>query len=584
MSATSILIVEDEALIAKTLARKLKRLGYIVNAIVSSSDAAIKEVNEQQPDLILMDIAIKGDRDGIETATIIQEDFHIPVVYLTAYADEGTIERASQTTCYGYLLKPFKEKELHATLTMAMSQHRRMESSRKQVDVPEVEDSQDVYSDPLTGFPNQLVLRDHFQKLISQRNEDSETENSIALVCLNLDRFKRINESVGDAVGDLLIKDVSKRLVSSTSPHDAFIVRCNNQDEFILLFLLDRCLDSVPNITQRLLREIHYPFHVGEHEVILTASAGLSFYPEHGNDIEQLVLNGKEAVNYAKSQGKNRLEIFQPSTKATPPNQLSLETDLYHALERDELQLYYQPQVDLRTGEIVGAEALLRWIHPERKFVSPGVFIPIAEETGLIEPIGDWIIDQACQFIRELNKLKCKTPRIAVNLSGQQFKQPDLLDNVRKYVNRWAINPDLLELEVTEQILVENVEDTQVKLNSFRDLGIKIAIDDFGTGYSSLGYLQRFPFDILKIDRCFVQDINEQPKNEAIVNAIIDMAGHLNLTVIAEGIETEAELEVLKGLNCDMMQGYLFCNPLPKKDFTEFLLEKSQLKCDLMKA
>ena len=237
MSATSILIVEDEALIAKTLARKLKRLGYTVNAIVSSSDSAIQEVNQHQPDLILMDIAIKGDKDGIETATIIQEDFHIPVVYLTAYADEGTIERASQTTCYGYLLKPFKEKELHATLTMAMSQHRRMESTRQEAKVPEVEDSQDVYSDPLTGFPNQLVLRDHFQKLIAQMPEAPQGDNTIALVCLNLDRFKRINESVGDVDVALLIKDVLKRLDSSTSPHDAFIVRCNNQDEFLLMFL-----------------------------------------------------------------------------------------------------------------------------------------------------------------------------------------------------------------------------------------------------------------------------------------------------------------------------------------------------------
>ncbi len=585
MKKNKILIVEDELLIAKNLANKLKKLDYDVIKIVSSGKAATEFVDSKQPDLILMDIAIKGNIDGIETAAQIRNKHDIPIIFLTAYADDNTLERASKTGSYGYILKPFKEREVHATIKLALSKHQEQTVLKDSLSYY-CSERQEVYHDSLTNLPNKLYLRDLFEFLLSEGTCSLESENSeissnyqrnIAVFYLNLDRFTRIQDCLDRQQENNLIKSLANRLSKLTKDFcsESSLIRLE-QGEFVVLFPDIKQRHRASNCAQTILQKINQPFFIEEQEFFLTASIGISLYPLDGMEIEQLLEQAKQAMRQAQKTGGNQYKLYTTELKlmnSTVVNDLSLETDLHYALDRQELELFYQPQVELKTGQISSVEALIRWNHPKLGLISPDKFIPLAEETGLIEPIGTWIMQTACKQNKLWHQAGFNFLKIAINLSGFQFKQKDLSYQLTQCLFQSGLAPRFLELELTEQILVKNVKANIQQLNLIKNLGVKIAIDDFGTGYSSLAYLQQFPFDILKLDRSFVSNINNNAKNAVITKAIIQMAHQLRLKIIGEGVETEAELKFLAENGCDSVQGYLFSFPLPADKITELMAQ-----------
>ena len=588
MNKTKILIVEDELLIAKNLANKLKKLDYDVIEIVAYGQAAIEFVSSNKPDLILMDIAIKGKIDGIETASTIRKNHDIPIIYLTAYADDNTLERASKTGSYGYIMKPFKERELHATIKMALNKHQEQSILKESLSYY-CSERQAIYYDSLTNLPNQLLLRNLFESLLSEENNwlfsESEepteplqaNQKTLGVFYLDLDRFLRVRECLDNKQENYLIQSVAKRLTECTQAFcsEGTLVRLE-QSQFAVLLPNIKERQAAVNFAQRLLQQINQPFLLQEKELFLTASIGISFYPLDNVEVEELLKQAKQAMIYAQQQGGNQYNFYTIAFKlmsSTLVNDLSLETDLHYALKRQELELFYQPQINLRTGQIVSVEALIRWNHPALGLMTPDKFIPLAEQNGLIEPIGKWVIQQACEQNKFWHQAGFDYLKIAINLSGLQVKQKDLINQLSHCLLQSDLAPQFLELELTEQILVNNVKANIEQLNLIKNLGIKIAIDDFGTGYSSLAYLQQFPLDILKIDRCFVSNIDKNTKNAVITKAIIQMAHQLGFKVIGEGVETEAELEFLVEHQCDEVQGYLFSVPLPADELTKLIAQ-----------
>ncbi len=597
MNNIKILIVEDELLIAENLSIKLKNLGYTVANIVSSGNAALKYINSDKPDLILMDIAIKGKMDGIQTVAKIKNIAEIPIIFLTAYADDETLERATQTGCYGYILKPFKDRELHATIKIALKKHQETTVTQNSlIEVTELLnqyslEKNSIYEDSLTKLPNQLMLRDLFVYLLSGIDNSSSPDNQnqlqpdsnqstinkklIAVVYLKLDRFQRIINYLGNEKSDFLIKSVAKRLAKYTNnfDHEGVTIRLQHSEFAILLPGLQQ-RQTASNFAQLILDGLREPFLIDNEKIFLTASIGISFYPFDNLEIDRLIEQAKQTMLYAQEQGGNKYKLYTSAFKVMTSgvsNDLSLEADLHHAMEHNELELYYQPKVNIKTGKVVSTEALIRWNHPKFGLILPNKIIPLAEASGLIESIGEWVLRAACHQIKLWHQAGFDFLRVAVNLSGHQFKQSDLFHKLTQLLFESNVDPHFLELELTEQVLVENAKVNIQRLNLIKKLGIKVCLDDFGTGYSSLGYLHQFPFDILKIDRCFIKNIDQNVKNAVITKAIIEMAHQLDLRVIAEGIETEAELAFLVKYQCDDVQGYLFGRPLPAQQFEQLL-------------
>ena len=352
---------------------------------------------------------------------------------------------------------------------------------------------------------------------------------------------------------------------------DDNIIAYLNSGEFAIVLSSVEDNQAVAIAAQEILNCFSQPFGLDGQSIFMTASIGISVCPRDGFSLDKLLQRSRKAIAKAQQDGGNQYKFYIATEHEIGADQLMLETDLRYALERGELLLHYQPQVSLQTDRIVGAEALLRWDHPKRGAISPGTFIPLAEMTGLIEPIGEWVLQTACQQAKVWNENGCGLLRMAVNLSARQFNQPNLLLQLDRILKNTGIDPAYLELELTESMLVENPEMAIDSLESLKAIGIEIAIDDFGTGYSSLSYLQQFPFDSLKIDRCFVRNIDTNPKNSAIATAIISMANQMQLKTIAEGVETTAELDFFRKHQCNEVQGYLFSRPLPATEFEKLV-------------
>ncbi len=600
MNKTKILLVEDELLIAKDTQRQLKKLGYTVTDIVSSGAAAIQSVSLNPPDLILMDIAIKGNMNGIETAQAIHAIKDIPVIYLTAYADDVTIKEAAQTSSYGYIIKPFNIRELHATIQLVVNKHQEqvmIEQSLRETVNQYSSEYHSIYKNNLTQLPNKLFLRDLFSYLLSSLNDEASNNDSedadnsesdrqklVAVFCLQLDRFHKIYNSLENDSKNVLLQNIAKRLTDCVEsvqfPGATIHLEIN---EFVVMFAGFNNRQIVHDYAQKIINSLTQPFSIDNKEIFISVSIGISFYPFDHNEIEKLLEQAKQAMNYAHKKGINRyhwytLALNIESSRAA--DEIALETELHYALQRKELEVYYQPKIDLITNKIVGAEALLRWNHGNMGMISPGRFIPIAEESGLIEPISEWLLNQACQQIKAWQDAGFGLLKIAVNLSGRQFKQSDVFHKITQILFNSGLEAQCLELELTEKILVDNIKANVQRLNLIKKTGIQIALDDFGTGYSSLGYLQQFPFDLLKIDRCFISNVNHHATNAIITQTIIQMAHQLELKVVAEGVETEAELEFLRENKCDEVQGFLFSRPLSAKDFGRLLMSG---KCSVIK-
>jgi len=541
MSRAKILIVEDESIIAEDIADSLKILGYQVTAIVFSGEEAIQVAGDMQPDLVLMDIQLQGEMDGITAAEQIRSRFQIPIVYLTAYADDNTLQRVNGTKPFGYVVKPFEEKNLHSAIQIALHRHQH---------------------DCLTNLPNRSLLRERLSQILEKQKTFSTL---IPVVSLSVDRINRINGTLGHSIGDFVLRSISQRLTECDRNLD--MVARLEAAEFAVIMPPVAQKQEGANIAQSILDIISEPIIVDGYEIYVTASIGIAFYPSDGTEGDQLLKNAYAAMYYAQQQGGNNYQFHTTKTGVVSIDQIVLETSIRNALKRSEFEVYYQPKVELKTGKITGSEALVRWNHPERGLVYPVDFIPLAEEMGLIIPLGEWVLRTACKQTKIWQEAGFSPLRVAVNLSGRQFNQKNLSERVSQILKETKLDPKYLEIEVTESLVIENESAAAKALSEWRILEIKIAVDDFGTGYSSLSYPKRFPFDIIKIDRSFVCNISNDPKNAAITIAIIQMAHSLDMKVIAEGVETQAELDFLYQYDCDEIQGYFFSKDVTTEEF-----------------
>ncbi len=678
-----LLIVEDERVVALDLKNILRRLSYTLAGITASGVEAVELCESLRPDLVLMDIFLGGEMDGVEAACVIQTECDIPVIYLTSHTDQVTLQRAKRTAPYGYVLKPVDENWLRTAVEVALFKHhteqelRRSEkryrelfsamlnaflllrhcpgSSQGQDDfeilganpaferatslssdeivghtlrqtLPGIEPFwidtlaavattgrpvrfenylsdlnmyflaqayspqpgqvavalEDVterkrgeerlryrtFHDALTGLPNRALCLDRIARAIERAKRRS---NYIyALLFLDLDRFKLVNDSLGHLAGDGLLRRVADRLRREVRQLDT-VARVGG-DEFVVLLEEIASPGDALRIVKAVRERLRVPFMVEGRQIYVTASLGVVLGPADYERPEELLQNAAIAMNAARSAGCGRVRVFDWSMRERAERVMDLETNMREGLARDEFVLHYQPILDLATKRLRGVEALVRWRRLDGELIPPGEFIPTAEQSGLIIPLGAVVLAEACRALARwrAGSLGDQPFFMAVNLSARQFTQPDLVKQVVLALRREGMDPADLKLEITESVLMEHPESAMLKLRGLRELGVSIGIDDFGTGYSSLSYLQRFPIDTLKVDRAFVSGMEEQG-NRVIVRSVVSLAHNLGYDVVAEGIETAAQLDDLSGLGCDMGQGFLFARPMEESAIVALL-------------
>ncbi len=426
--------------------------------------------------------------------------------------------------------------------------------------------------DVLTGLPNRSLLQDRLGQAIAYANRSGR---AMWVMLIDLDRFKFVNDSMGHKAGDVLLMTVAARLTGSLRDTDT-VARLSG-DEFVVILSEHHDEPLSPEIVQRVMDSVAQPVMLGTKEFFVTCSIGVAVYPSEGTPADSLIEHADIAMYSAKKMGRNNFQFYTPAMNEESQERVRIESALRNALERNEFVLHYQPQVDLKTGQIVGMEALIRWKHPEMGMVPPGRFIGIAEETGLIVQIGAWVMRTACAQNKAWQDAGLGRLRVAVNLSARQFGAADLIASLESALRDTMLDPDCLEIELTESLFMSDVTPAVELLHRMKSLGVNLSIDDFGTGYSSLSYLSRFPIDVLKIDRSFVADITHDANDAAIVTSIIALAHNLKLAVIAEGVETAEQLDYLRSHGCDEMQGYFFSKPLAAEDFEQLLLQRRAL-------
>ncbi|MGH9690485.1 MAG: putative bifunctional diguanylate cyclase/phosphodiesterase [Candidatus Acidiferrales bacterium] len=420
--------------------------------------------------------------------------------------------------------------------------------------------------DFLTGLPNRAYLNDRIAQAITAAHRHN---SKFAVLFLDLDHFKHINDSLGHPIGDTLLQSVSKRLVSCVRASDT--VSRQGGDEFVVLLSEVAHAKNAALCAQKLLTMLKAPNFIGHHGLEISASIGISIYPDDGMDPETLIKTADTAMYQAKEHGRNNYKFFEQQMAIRAVERQSIEEDLRGALERQEFVLQYQPKIDLQTGTITGAEALIRWLHPRRGLVSPVMFVPVAEDSGLILPIGMWVRREACKQARAWQNAGLPALPIAVNISVVEFRDQNFLESIRAILKETRLDPGCLELELTESVLMQHAEATTSVLQQLKAMGVQLAVDDFGTGYSSLSYLRRFPIDALKIDRSFVNEITSNPDDATIVSAVISMGRSLKQRVIAEGVETREQLAFLQNQQCAEGQGYYFSQPVFPQEFAKLL-------------
>jgi diguanylate cyclase (GGDEF)-like protein len=420
--------------------------------------------------------------------------------------------------------------------------------------------------DFLTGLPNRMVFKDRLSQAIASAQRYNK---QVAVLFLDLDGFKHINDSLGHPIGDKLLQSISKRLINCVRSSDT--VSRQGGDEFIVLLSEVRHAEDAAITARRMLQAVAEAHSIDRRDLHITTSIGVSVFPEDGQNSETLIKNADTAMYQAKENGPTSYQFFTPAMNVRAVERQSIEEDLRGALERHELTLHYQPIIDLKTGLIAGAEALLRWTHPTRGPIPPMQFIPVAEDCGLILPIGAWVLREACRQAEEWADAGLPAMTMSVNVSAVQFRNEKFLENLTAILDETGLDPKRLELELTESVLMKRAEATASILRTLRDRGVQVSVDDFGTGYSSLSYLRKFPIDALKIDQSFIRQISTAGEDTTIVAAVISMARDLRLRVVAEGVEKLEELEFLRAHQCDEVQGFYFSRPVPPQQFVKLL-------------
>lgn len=565
MDAT-VMIVDDELTTVEILKAFLEDAGYRQFVTTSDATRALELMENEHPDVVLTDLKMpQVSGFDILTAMRAHHEFrHIPTIMLTSADDSETKLKALQLGASDFLAKPVDPSELALRL-------------RNTLAAKAYQDRLAFY-DPLTDLPNRRTFMDRLDMALRQAMRNNR---SGAILHVNLDRFKQINDTLGHRAGDTLLKAVSQRLghcirncdtsarLSRSSP-EAHLSRISGDEFTVLLPEIKRPLNA-EHVARRILEAIRQPLHVENHELVVTASIGIAVFPNDGEDMETLLKHVDITTNCAKQRGGNTHQSYSSDMHAQGVERLSLESQLRKALERDELLLYYQPKVDVQTNQIVGAEALVRWQHPEFGLLAPGDFIPLAEDVGLIVPIGEWVINAVCQQNKVWQSLGRPPLCVSLNVSGQQFRDPNLVRTIFRALASSGLAPQYLKLELTESVIMENAKENVDALHAIKNMGSKLSIDDFGTGYSSLSYLEQFPLDELKIDRSFITAIQAETDDAPIVTAIIAMAHSLDLAVVVEGVESKEQLAFLKKRGCDEYQGYFFSKPLPAGEFATLL-------------
>lgn len=565
--APVVLVVDDDRSTRSALRHALHRSGFHVEEAGDGSEA-LSWLESNSADAILMD-AMMPVMDGFAACAALKSHTRwkdIPILMITALEDRQSIEHAFEVGASDFIPKP-----IH--LSVVNQRVRRViEATRAERHVHHL-----AYNDALTGLPNRQL----FMERLTLAIERTTTHNSmLAVLFLDLDRFKFINDTLGHEVGDKLLATIAQRLKGCVRADDC-VARLGG-DEFTVL--LDELTNSTvaASVAQNICRTVSAPMVIDGQEIVITASVGISLYPQDGPDLSRLLRHADTAMYRAKHSGSGFC-YYEAKMESAVSDRLKMENDLRHALEREEFSVFYQPVIDTVTGQIAGVEALVRWIHPENGIVSPVEFIPVAEETGLILPLGEYVLRRACRQTKVWLDNGIPTLHVAVNLSAKQLEQPNLRDIILSALDESGLPASALVLEITESVLMERAEESIDLLRNLRSLGIHLSIDDFGTGYSSLSYLKHLPANTLKIDRSFIQDIPEDEDAEAIVTGIMALAHSLRMTVVAEGVETEAQREALARLGCNFLQGYLFSKPLPAEVIETQLLAPKRRKRSLKK-
>ncbi|WP_013323732.1 EAL domain-containing protein [Gloeothece verrucosa] len=423
-----------------------------------------------------------------------------------------------------------------------------------------------AYYDTLTGLPNKIL----FNQQLATALADAHFKNTLlAVLFIDLDGFQNVNDTLGHSTGDQLLRSFAQRLKTRLCAGDFFARWAG--DEFTILVPYLENIEEAKNLAQRIFNILQQPFNISDNLLYLKASIGIAIYPQDGEDAETLVKNADAALYRSKEIGKNNYQFYNPIITSKSCQRLQIENLLHQALEKEQFLLHYQPQINIKTGQVLGMEALIRWQHPELGLISPTKFIPIAEETGLIVNIGEWVLRQACLQNQFWQKMGLPPIRIAVNLSPQQFQQPNFINVVTQILKETDLEAHFLELEITETTIMENIDFACQVISYFQTMGVHISMDDFGTGYSSLGYLKQIPLNSIKIDQTFVKDLKEHPQDLAIISAVLAIGRGFNLRVIAEGVETQYQVDLLKKLECEEMQGFKFSKPLTPEDAAKFL-------------
>ncbi len=556
---TRILVADDDGMLREIATAMLENAGFDAEA-VASGDAAIAACAARMPDLVLLDVEMPNG-NGYQACSRIRAlpgGREVPIVMVTGCDDAASINLAYDAGATDFVVKPINWPLLAHRIRYVLR------GARAQAHIQRL-----AYFDALTGLPNREWIGEYLARSLEAAAQSAQP---VALLFVDLDQFKRINDTLGHETGDALLGQVATRLTAALAyaGSGAQLARVGG-DEFIVVLTGDAGVEAASRCAQRVQSALTTPFVQGGYEFVVTPSIGIALYPEHGSDVQTLRKNADLAMYEAKAGGRNQFRLYSSAINTRAVKRLSLEMELRRAFEDGKLEVYYQPQYAALSLELAGAEALLRWFHPQRGQIATADFIAVAEETGLIGDIGRWTLGQVCRDLKEWRAAGLAAPAVSVNVSGRDFLRQDVLLRLSRVVEEAHLPASLFELELTEGVLMQDVEGGQRSLAALKEYGFALAVDDFGTGYCSLNYLKRFPLDTLKVDRAFVNDITADTDDAAIVRAIIGLGHNLDLKIVAEGVETLEQLEFLRATGCDLVQGYLMSRAIEARAFAQLL-------------
>ncbi len=566
---TKILVVEDMDSLREEIIETLTYEGFEVIGAENGA-VGVELALKHLPNLIICDVMMP-ELNGYETLTTLRRDpstSTIPFIFLTAKADKMDMRQGMQLGADDYLTKPFTIEDLLGAIAARLEKQAILQEHFDR-ETEQTASRMEYFArhDELTNLPNRVLFHDSLQQAVSHASQQRQT---LALIFLDIDQFHIINNSLGHDIGDMVLKAVAERLKVMIPNHD-MVARLRG-DVFAVI-LVDVAETELKDTAQNIIHKMSQPYKIYGHEIFTTCSLGITIYPNDQLEVDGLIKNADTAMYHAKETGRNDYKFYKSELNDRSAEFMALENSLRRGLDRAEFRLFYQPQICLSTGKIVGAEALVRWQHPELGIISPDKFMHLAESTGLILRLSEWVIHTACAQYAAWEANGVNLSRLAINLSGQHLRQANLTELFKTMLRDHNLQHQNLELEITESIISKDTDAILALFSELRHMGIRIAIDDFGTGFSSLSYLKTFPVDTIKIDQCFVRDVTSDRHDAAIAIAIIDLAHSLSLNVVAEGVETQAQLDFLTQNHCDQMQGYIFSPAIPAEQFERMLAE-----------